>query len=165
MSSPSHARRKILIGLDGSRFEIESLIDHTIRVLVRNRDDIVFISRIQTSRDVEYDDQLLRCAAKKLKSAGVRWVEILIHTSAGGSFSHPDIATKLLEYAELIAPSVLVLGKNDVRYRRTALGRDPADVALRRRDCSVPLMIVNFAPELDIHDDTCLNGGDKTVAS
>ena len=139
--------RKILVALDGSRFEIEALIEHTLKVLYRQPEDVIFLFRIQTSHQRHYDDALLTIAAEKLRKAGVAHVEILVH--AKDDMRSRDIALTLLEHAESIQPCVLVLGRNDIRRSRVALDNDPSTILLHRRaHRDVAIMVVNFAPEV-----------------
>jgi tRNA threonylcarbamoyladenosine modification (KEOPS) complex Pcc1 subunit len=139
--------RKILVALDGSRFEIEALIEHTLKVLYRQPEDVIFLFRIQTSHQRRYDDALLTIAAEKLRKAGVAHVEILVH--AKDDMRSRDIALTLLEHAESIHPCVLVLGRNDIRRSRVALDDDASSILLHRRaHRDVAIMVVNFAPEV-----------------
>lgn len=149
--------RKILVALDGSRFEIEALIEHTLKVLYRRPEDVIFLFRIQTSHQRRYDDALLNVAAETLRKAGVAHVEILVH--AKDDMRTRDIALTLLEHAESIQPCVLVLGRNDIRRSHVALDDDPSSILLHRhahRD--VAIMVVNFAPE--VIDRSSANKGD-----
>jgi len=153
--------RKILVALDGSRFEIEALIEQTLKVLHRP-EDVIFLFRIQTSHQRRYDDALLNTAAEKLREAGVAHVEMLVH--AKDDIRSRDIALALLEHAESIQPCVLVLARNDIRRSHVALVDDPSTILLHRhahRD--VALMVVNFSPE--VTDRSSANEGGRGGAA
>lgn len=141
MSSSSSQRGNLLVAVDGSTFEIDELINQTLRCVYRPG-DTVFLIRVQ-GRPTSYDDHLLKSARRACVIHQVPSVEILIHADTLKS-SH--IADKLLSYAASIDARFLVMGKNDTRRGGVVSSDDAVDVALRRADR--PLLCVNFAPEL-----------------
>lgn len=130
--------RNLLVGIDGSTFEIEELIAHTVRILYKPG-DLIFLIRIQGPYSTSYDDHLLSRARRTCEDFAVPSVEILVQSDIAKD-SH--VVDKLCEHALAIRAAFLVIGKNPARGESTI-----SDGLLRRYDAP-PLMCVNFAPEI-----------------